>query len=206
MSFQNSYHVSFRLAAEFREKVRRGKDDFGRTGLFLSCETLRGVYDFEVTNPDYFERLDFQPYSVIIVEGQVKHRSGNTVLEPREFLLCEGNDLMIEAERMVEFGLVQGQTFVSRKGYTRREDDVLIPRVECKGMGFCDSFDDSELFNSLPADKSVLMRYFANVALDNRFVSRGGETSRRNTWVLSNQRVEPIQPRQARRPEHKEEK
>ena len=143
MAFTTSYHVSFRIAAEFREKIKRGKEDYGASGLFFSCETLRGVFDFEVKDAAYFDQTEFNPYSVVLIDGAVKQRAGRTILEPKSFTLCEGSDLMAEAEKMVEYGIVVGQVFVCRRGFVRREDDIHVPRVECKGMGFVDTFDES---------------------------------------------------------------
>lgn len=203
MRLNQDYHANFTVAAEFREKIKRTKEDFGASGLFFSCETLRGVFDFPVKDANYFEKENFNPFDVILIDGRLSMRTGRVMLEPVSFRLCEGSELMQEAVKLVEYGVVTGQMFVQRKGYNRSEDDAFIPRVEVKGIGFVDSFIDADLYDKLPRDdSSLLMAYQARISLDMSYERRNNSVNRRSAWVLSGQSVEPI--RTMRRPAEKE--
>lgn len=200
MKNPDSLHVNFRIAAEFREKVKRTREDFGQAGQFFSCELLRGIYDFPVLDSNYYEKEDFSPMDVILIDGRISMRTGRVQLIPISFTLCEG-ELMNEAASLIEHGHVYGNVYVQRDAYERREDGALIPRVECSGMGFVDNFVNAELFQILPNEKPVKMAYTAHLSLDTMYERRDNNLQRRNNWVLSGQRVEPL--KQIRRPVEK---
>ena len=200
-----SYHVNFTIAAEFREKIRRNKDDFGATGMFFSCETLRGIYDFPVYDANYFEKEDFAPLDVVLIDGRVCMKTGRIILQPISFRSADG-ELMSTAEKLIEYGFVSGVVKVGRDGYERREDGATIPRVECKGMAFSDKFVNQELYNALPADDTVNMTYFSQISLDTSYERRDNNLQRRASWILSGQRVEPIRVVNRRPVDKKEER
>lgn len=190
---KDNIHATFVLAAEFREKIQRKKEDFGVAGNFFSCETLRGIYDFQVRDSQYFENESINPYDVILIRGRVCMRTDRIILEPVEFTVAETPELMKQAEPFIEYGRVSGDLLVCRKPYRDKVNDVDIPRVECKAFGFHDNIVSPDLFRSLPSDQSsVLMRYTARIALDVAYQRQEYGIGRRNNWVLSGQTVEPL--------------